>query len=149
MEKSTQRNNLLIYGNATRPDGPAMTWAMHAIAQLDIDDVVSDRVFRDTYERYMRQPFYTWTEAATGYQGTNSFITGAGGFLQLILNGYAGIRLHDEYLEIRNSQLPPYTGWITINGMFKIHNNYTKLLIYEVLPSAIVFVLIIINYNFG
>ena len=44
-------------------------------------------------------PFAVWTETPQG--GTTNFLTGAGGFLQGVLMGYAGLRIHDEYLTLR------------------------------------------------
>lgn len=117
MANSTQKNNLYIYGNATREDGPAMTWAMHAIAHLDIGEIPTEQQFQRTYAPYLQKPFYIWSEVRTdsGFVGVGNFITGAGGFLQLIMNGYAGIRLHDEYLEISNVRLPPRVAHLQLN----------------------------------
>ena len=38
-----------------------------------------------------------WTEFPSG-EGAINFITGMGGFLQSVLFGYAGFRIHQEYL---------------------------------------------------
>lgn len=58
--------------------------------------------------------------------GATNFITGAGGFLQLIFNGFFGVRIHPKHLEIRNPRLPGnYTafqlkGMCYLNSKFKI-----------------------------
>lgn len=117
VNKSTRRNNLQFYGNVTRPNGPAMTWSMHAIGHLDIDELPSEEVFRRTYVPYIRRPFYVWNEYVDGVlDGASNFITGAGGFLQLIMYGYAGIRINAHSLTIEKSTLPPQTTKLKLNG---------------------------------
>lgn len=113
---STLKNNLYTYGNLTREDGPAMTWAIHAISQIDIGEVPSVELFNRSYDPYIRLPFYTWQEVVEPFVGVGNFITGAGGFLQLIMNGYGGIRLFSDRMSIRNTLLPPNTTRLTING---------------------------------
>lgn len=113
---STLRNNLYIYGNMTREDGPGMTWAMHAIGHMDIGELPSDEMFYRSYDPYIRRPFYTWQEVVEPFVGVGNFITGAGGFLQLIMNGYGGIRLYSDHMAIRQTMLPPKATKLTING---------------------------------
>lgn len=58
MAASTRRNDLTIYENATRPDGPAMTWAMHTIGFLDLNDVTkAAELFDKSFRNYIREPF--------------------------------------------------------------------------------------------
>lgn len=128
MKETTQRNNLYIYGNATRINGPAMTWAMHAIAHMDIGEVPDVALFKRTYEPYIRKPFYIWSETFEGEVGVGNFLTGAGGFLQLIMNGYGGVRLYDDRLEIKNAQLPPGLSNLHIKRMLFLINYSNKLL---------------------
>lgn len=116
IQKSTRRNNLNLYTNVTRRNGPAMTWSMHAIGYLDIDEEPSNELFFRTYTPYIRKPFYVWNEYVDD-NGASNFITGAGGFLQLILFGYAGIRLNTDSLTIKNPMLPPYTNKLKLNGL--------------------------------
>lgn len=121
IQKTTRRNNLNLYSNLTRRNGPAMTWSMHAIGFLDIGEQPTDELFDKTYLPYIRKPFYVWNEYVDGVpNGASNFITGAGGFLQLILYGYAGIRLNADALTIENPTLPPHTNKLTLNGMHKL-----------------------------
>ncbi|UJR10942.1 hypothetical protein I4U23_015127 [Adineta vaga] len=100
MTEQVRRNDLLTYEKLTRPDGPAMTWSMHAIGFIELKDFVeAEKLFRRSYETYVRQPFNVWTEARSGVGAVN-FITGAGGFLQAVLFGYGGIRLTMNELDI-------------------------------------------------
>ena len=56
--------------------------------------------FNRSYAPYVREPFKIWTEVQSGVGAVN-FITGAGGFLQALISGYAGIRIHPDSLEIK------------------------------------------------
>ena len=47
----------------------------------------------------VKPPFAVWMETPKG--GATNFITGAGGFLQAVLNGYGGFRILDESLSIK------------------------------------------------
>ncbi|KAJ6648423.1 Protein-glucosylgalactosylhydroxylysine glucosidase, partial [Pseudolycoriella hygida] len=122
---STLRNNLNIYGNWTREDGPGMTWAMHAIGHMDIGEVPSEEMFQRSYDPYIRRPFYTWQEVVEPFVGVGNFITGAGGFLQLMLNGYGGIRLYSDRMTISGTLLPPNTTKLTINGFKYLNGEFS------------------------
>lgn len=117
MQASTRRNNLHLYTNLTRSNGPAMTWSMHAIGHLEIDSQpLSEVMFNRTFVPYLRSPYFVWNEYVNGVSyGAVNFITGAGGFLQLIMYGYAGIRINVDSLTIRKPQLPPNTNELKLN----------------------------------
>lgn len=51
-------------------------------------------------------PVQVWSENRFG-GGAVNFITGMGGFLQALMFGYAGMRLHVEELSFNSPQLPP------------------------------------------
>lgn len=117
MQPSTRRNNLNLYGKLTRTNGPAMTWSMHAIGHLEIE-TLSEEMFNRTYVTYMQSPYFVWNEYSNGYSGgAGNFITGAGGFMQLIMYGFAGIRINVDSLSIRKPQLPPNTNELKFNGL--------------------------------
>jgi len=103
MKNSVRKNDLLYYTPLTDPNGPAMTWSMYAIAWLELEE------FENATNNFLRSyaniqdPFNIWTETPTG--GTVNFITGAGGFLQAVLFGYGGIRLHEDGMVV-NPILP-------------------------------------------
>lgn len=114
----TIRNNLHIYEKITRENGPAMTWAMHVIGHLDIGDVESAAALYDrSFVDYMRKPFYIWSEVLEAFEGAGNFITGAGGFLQSIINGYGGVRLYNDTLYILNPRLPPKSTKLSFAGI--------------------------------
>uniref|UniRef100_A0A182TBK2 Glycoside hydrolase family 65 central catalytic domain-containing protein n=1 Tax=Anopheles maculatus TaxID=74869 RepID=A0A182TBK2_9DIPT len=103
MRPYTLWNDLRIYEPVTRSTGPAMSWSMYAINHLDIvnyRDAATN--FNRSYLPYTRGPFHVWHELQQpGPGGAQNFITGAGGFLQAVLFGYAGFRVYLDRLEIR------------------------------------------------
>lgn len=71
--------------------GPAMTWAMHVVAWLELGEMDEAAKIWDLAYANARAPFGVWTENAfNGDLGAVNFITGVGGFLQALLNGYGG-----------------------------------------------------------
>lgn len=115
---STKRRNLEIYGEATLGSSSAMTWPMHVIGWLDLDELDNAAVdFAKSYQPYVRPPFNVWNERPAGFPGASNFITGAAGFLQSIINGYAGVRLHNERLVIDEPRLPPSTTHLRISQL--------------------------------
>lgn len=95
-----------------------MTWSMHTIGFLDLEDEESATIkFEKSYSVYIREPFYVWSEAIKGTDGVGNFITGAGGFLQSVINGYGGIRLNFDDMIIRKGFLPSGTKKLKFNGI--------------------------------
>lgn len=124
--RSTRENDLKMYEKVTRIDGPAMTHAMHTIGFLDLklpDE--AGKMFEKTHGEYIRRPFYIWSEARPPTIGVGNFITGAGGFLQSIINGYGGIRLHFDRMEISNFYLPPSSTSLKLNGITYLGNRFS------------------------
>ncbi|XP_055712851.1 protein-glucosylgalactosylhydroxylysine glucosidase-like isoform X2 [Phlebotomus papatasi] len=120
MSKSTRQNDLAMYENVTRPTGPAMTWAMHAINHLDLGDhdKAADMLAR-SYRNNVMEPFFIWREYSIerNETGAVNFLTGAGGFLQAILSGYGGIRIHLDRLVLQTPSLPPGTRHFRMKGI--------------------------------
>lgn len=58
MMPDTRRNDLHFYENVTRSTGPAMTWAMHTVNHLDINETNdADAMLLKSYSLYIRPPF--------------------------------------------------------------------------------------------
>jgi hypothetical protein len=58
MSDEIKRNNLLAYEPLTSPNGPAMTWSMHSIGFLDLNDFdKADQHFQRSYATYVQPPF--------------------------------------------------------------------------------------------
>ncbi|XP_049536826.1 protein-glucosylgalactosylhydroxylysine glucosidase-like isoform X2 [Anopheles darlingi] len=124
MRRSTRSNDLRVYESVTRVSGPAMTWAMHSINHLDLGELEQAAInFNRSYQPYIRGPFQVWYELQQPDRGAQNFLTGAGGFLQSLLFGYGGLRLHLDRLELRpgiggtSLVLPPGSCELIIKGV--------------------------------
>eukprot|EP00771_Trimastix_marina_P001345 gnl/Trimastix_PCT/2411.p1 GENE.gnl/Trimastix_PCT/2411~~gnl/Trimastix_PCT/2411.p1 ORF type:complete len:755 (+),score=209.85 gnl/Trimastix_PCT/2411:57-2267(+) len=85
-----RRSDLLYYTPRTDPLGPAMTYAMEAVAFLELGmRANASQSFQRSYAN-IHAPFAIWTETPTG--GAVNFITGAGGFIQAVIAGFGGVR---------------------------------------------------------
>uniref|UniRef100_A0A914E9F1 Uncharacterized protein n=1 Tax=Acrobeloides nanus TaxID=290746 RepID=A0A914E9F1_9BILA len=105
MDPAVRKNDLTIYQNVTSVSGPAMTWSMHAIGWLDVNDELSAKeMFQKNYI-YIQQPFDVWKETYQG-GGAENFITGIGGFLQNLAQGYLGLRIYEDRLEFKPFLIP-------------------------------------------
>ncbi|XP_077998833.1 protein-glucosylgalactosylhydroxylysine glucosidase-like [Glandiceps talaboti] len=115
MTPEVRHNDLSNYDNVTDQWGPAMTWSMFTIGWLELAQYQKAHdVFQRCYAN-IQQPFKTWTEIADG-SGAYNFITGMGGFLQTIVFGYGGIRIHPDLLEL-NPVLPLTTNELSFTGI--------------------------------
>lgn len=116
-----------------------MTWSMFAINYLELNESEkAEKHFRNGYQKYLQPPFYLWREVVTDQTvdgsstgdnnvrriekgeeaGAVNFLTGAGGFLQSIFFGYAGLRvLYDRLVINAAERLMPATNGLTINGI--------------------------------
>ncbi|KAH2973347.1 hypothetical protein KXW43_005162 [Aspergillus fumigatus] len=109
-------NDLDYYANQQSPDGPAMTWAIFAITANDVSPsgCSAYTYHQDSYDPYMRAPFYQLSEQMIDDAGINGgthpaypFLTGHGGANQVVLMGYLGLRLlPDDAIHI-DPNLPP------------------------------------------
>lgn len=60
-----RKNDLEIYENVTRSDGPAMTWSMHAIGYLELNDERRAEVLLNrSYQPYIMEPFKVYVPAS-------------------------------------------------------------------------------------
>ncbi len=102
-------NDLEYYTKRTDSGGPAMTWSLTAINYVALNasfEHVGQQYLNQSYQQYIRQPFFIWYETPTG--GTSNFITGAGGFLQAIPFGFGGLRITgDGELTLLNHAVMP------------------------------------------
>lgn len=96
--------------------GAAFAYAINTIAAADIGAInTAHSFFAKAYATFVHGPFKVWTEYAGG-SGCSNFITGAGGFIEAILAGYTGIRLHDNGISIELF-LPDTTTRLRIRGI--------------------------------
>lgn len=99
---------------------------MHTIGFLDLqlkDD--ADRNFDKSWSVYTHMPFLTWSENQPGIPAAGNFITGMGGFLQSLINGYGGVRLHFDHLSISNFYVPPNSQSLEIKSLTYLNNRFS------------------------
>lgn len=85
--------NLDTYQRVTDPEGPAMGRSISAIVAAQLgrrEEALA--LFKGSYAPNLFGPFYSLAETPTN--GAVNFLTGAGGALQALLFGVAGLRLH-------------------------------------------------------
>lgn len=115
LSSSTKQRNLEMYSQATVENTPAMTWSMHTIGWLELNDLVrAAEDLRRSYQPYLRPPFNVWNQRPVGSGSSVNFVTGAAGLLQTIMNGYGGIRLRNDELVLERPRLPPGTSRLYI-----------------------------------
>jgi trehalose/maltose hydrolase-like predicted phosphorylase len=94
-------NDLNYYAPRTDPDGPAMTDSIHAIDSLALG-VPGCPAYHYTLRSvvpFVQPPYDQFTEARVG-QGTFTFLTGEGGFLQTFLYGWSGFRWRSDRIHL-------------------------------------------------
>lgn len=111
------RKDLAYYETRVPDEGtPAMTQAVFALLYSRLGDAgKAARWFKESYEPNLLPPFRVIAETKGG---TNPyFATGAGGILQSVLMGFAGLDITDKGIQQVHSVLPQ--GWkkITVTGV--------------------------------
>jgi trehalose/maltose hydrolase-like predicted phosphorylase len=94
-------NDLSYYEARTDPDGPAMTDSIHAIDSLALR-VPGCPAYHYTLQSvvpFVQPPYQQFTEVRGG-QGTFTFLTGEGGFLQTFLYGWGGFRWRGDRIHL-------------------------------------------------
>merc|ERR1711972_139911 len=98
MSATVRKADLEYYAPRTDENGPAMTWAMHAVGYMELGDAaLAASNFNRSFAN-AQSPFLVWTETPTG--GAVNFLTGAGGFLQGALFGLTGMRIWKTHLAV-------------------------------------------------
>ncbi|MEA5458908.1 hypothetical protein VB796_07660 [Arcicella sp. LKC2W] len=116
-EKELIKKDLDYYEARMSADGPAMSQAILCIlhARLNNTDKAAE-LFTKSYKPNEVPPFGVLAETAGG---TNPyFATGAGGFLQTILNGFGGLDIEEEgIIQLKDIKLPKTWKSLTITGV--------------------------------
>ncbi|KAK9238472.1 glycosyl hydrolase family 65 central catalytic domain-containing protein [Lipomyces kononenkoae] len=119
-------NNLDFYAMAQSPDGPAMTWAIFAINSAKLSPVgcASYTYLLSASQPYLRAPFYQFSEQMDDDPTTNGgtrpafpFLTGHGGFLQVLTHGFTGFRPREDVFYLDPSLPPQIQQGYTVKGM--------------------------------
>ncbi|CAL1536284.1 unnamed protein product [Lymnaea stagnalis] len=116
MDRSTRENDLVIYEKTTPiRSSPAMSWGMFLLGWLELgNETKAEELFNRTVIN-AQEPFLVWSEYADG-DGATNFLTGMGGYLQMVMFGYGGCRIHDDRLTF-NPILLPGTSRVKFTGL--------------------------------
>lgn len=121
-EKSILKD-LEYYEPKLSKEGPAMGKSIFAVLyarQGDADNAY--RLFKESYRPNQQAPFGALSEVATS--NFSYFATGAGGMLQTVLFGFAGLDFSDEGIVQKNPLLPKQWKSLTIKGVGPEKKNY-------------------------
>lgn len=123
-DKDKIKKNMEYYINTVpRKKTPAMSKSVYSILYSQIED--SEKAwyyFQDSYIPNLNPPFRVIAEFDGG---TNPyFITGAGGTLQSILMGFAGLRITDNGIVVGKSAVPTHWTGLTLKGIGKDKKTY-------------------------
>ncbi|MEL6255998.1 MAG: glycoside hydrolase family 65 protein [Bacteroidota bacterium] len=115
-ERSKIIKDLEYYEPRLAEEGPAMGKSVFAVIYARLGDADNAfRLFKESYEPNKRAPFGALAESALS--NNPYFATGAGGMLQVILFGFAGLVLSDTGLIQKNPILPKNWKSLKITGL--------------------------------
>lgn len=98
MLEGVRSKDLHYYESILDPRTSPMTWAMHAIGWLEVGDRVrADAAFQRQLS-FIRNKFQVWSNRTLGSFHASNYLSAMGTYLQSLVNGYGGVRLHSDRL---------------------------------------------------
>ncbi len=122
-DKKSILRDLEYYEPKLSKEGPAMGKSIFAVLyarQGDVDNAY--RLFKESYVPNQQAPFGALSEVATS--NFSYFATGAGGMLQTVLFGFAGLEFSDGGIVQKNPIIPKEWKSLTIKGVGPEKRNY-------------------------
>ena len=109
-----QRQDLEYYAERIdQKDGPAMSYSVYCVQYARMGEAdKAYEMFRRCYEPNLKKPFGVISETPTS--NNPYFMTGAGGLLQAVLNGFCGLQITDEGIVQLPSALPSHWKRVTV-----------------------------------
>ncbi len=115
-DKESILKDLKYYEPKLSKDGPAMGKSIFSVLYARQGDAANAyRLFKESYVPNQQAPFGALSEVATS--NFSYFATGAGGMLQSVLFGFAGLDITDEGIIQKNPILPKEWTSLTIKGV--------------------------------
>lgn len=115
-DAETIEKDLKYYVSKISPEGPAMTFSIFSVLYARLGKAgKAFEMFQRSYMPNKRAPFGVLAESAVS--NNPYFATGAGGMLQAVLFGFAGLELTDEGIKPGKACLPTHWKSITITGI--------------------------------
>ena len=116
--------DLRYYEPKLSPAGPAMGKSVFAVIYARLGEPAEAyRLFRESFVPNQQPPFGAISEVATS--NFSYFATGAGGLLQSVLFGFAGLRITDGGVEQRGAVLPAAWRSLTVTGVGPARETFT------------------------
>lgn len=121
-----QRQDLEYYAERIdQKDGPAMSYSVYCVQYARMGEAdKAYEMFRRCYEPNLRKPFGVISETPTS--NNPYFMTGAGGLLQAVLNGFCGLQITDEGIVQLPSVLPSHWKRVTVIGVGSDKKTYVR-----------------------
>ena len=121
-----QRQDLEYYAERIdQKDGPAMSYSVYCVQYARMGE--ADKAYemlRRCYEPNLKKPFGVISETPTS--NNPYFMTGAGGLLQAVLNGFCGLQITDEGIVQLPSALPSHWKRVTVTGVGSDKKTYVR-----------------------
>ena len=124
-DEATIRKDLEYYESRFHEFGPAMTHGILALqwARLGEGEKAYE-LYLKTLEGHLHGPLLSFSEIPG--HGDVYFMTGLGGFLQAIINGFCGLELTDDGVVQLPSALPKKWKSVTVTGVGPERRTYTN-----------------------
>lgn len=121
-----QRQDLEYYAERIdQKDGPAMSYSVYCVQYARMGEAdKAYEMFRRCYEPNLRKPFGVISGTPTS--NNPYFMTGAGGLLQAVLNGFCGLQITDEGIVQLPSVLPSHWKRVTVTGVGSDKKTYVR-----------------------
>lgn len=121
-----QRQDLEYYAERIdQKDGPAMSYSVYCVQYARMGEAdKAYEMFRRCYEPNLKKPFGVISETPTS--NNPYFMTGAGGLLQAVLNGFCGLQITDEGIVQLPSALPSHWKRVTVTGVGPDKKTYVR-----------------------
>lgn len=121
-----QRQDLEYYAERIdQKDGPAMSYSVYCVQYARMGEAdKAYEMFRRCYEPNLRKPFGVISETPTS--NNPYFMTGAGGLLQAVLNGFCGLQITNEGILQLPSVLPSHWKRVTVTGVGSDKKTYVR-----------------------
>ena len=121
-----QRQDLEYYAERIdQKDGPAMSYSVYCVQYARMGEAdKAYEMFRRCYEPNLKKPFGVISETPTS--NNPYFMTGAGGLLQAVLNGFCGLQITNEGIVQLPSVLPSHWKRVTVTGVGSDKKTYVR-----------------------
>lgn len=116
-DAKAQKKDMEYYADRIDPqNGPAMSYSIFCVQYARIGNAKrAYEMFRRCYQPNLRAPFGVLAETATS--DNPYFMTGAGGLLQAVINGFCGLQITDNGIVQLPSSLPEHWKSVTVKGV--------------------------------